>query len=94
MQPIGSEFVFVNPPSNWNFMNGGGYLTTAKSGSNFTVWRYLVTAHNEGREVLEPVNEPDNPRYVAPVVWAVRYGRLVPIPPDDLLPLLDDSWKS
>lgn len=93
MQPVGSEMVMVYPPSNWNFMNGGGSVTTAPSGSNFTVWRYHVVAHNEGREVLEPVMDEDNPRYVAPVVWAMRYGRLTPIPPDDILPLMDDSWK-
>lgn len=91
MRAIGEEITLVYPPANW--ASDGRCLTTAKSGMNFTVWRYRVTGHNQGREVIEPVDAPDNPRYVEPEIWAPRYGRLTPIPPAELLPLMDDSWS-
>lgn len=92
--PVGGEFAYAYPPSNGGFRNDGfaAGATTAPHGEHFTVWRYRVTAHNEGRMVLEPIDEPGNPRYIAPKEWALRHGRLVPIPPDELLPFMDPSW--
>lgn len=93
--PVGTEFVIVIPPSNEEMMNFGfrAGASLTPSGDNFTVWRYRVTEYHKGAAVLEPINEKDNPRHVAPIKWAWRYGRLVPIPPAELLPLMDESWR-
>ncbi len=85
LRPVGTEFDQLSYK----------FRQLSSDPSTFWVIRYKIVSHTDlgdgaWSERLDPV---EITKYRSPV-WMFWCGQLLPVPHDELLPLLDDGWHS